>query len=83
MDIPQLSVEENQILTDGFKEDEISEAIDQKEYTKAPGPYGFPAEFYKSCWDIIRKDLMAMFLQLQHGGLPLYKLKLWGDYPYT
>ena len=49
-------------------------AIDQMEYNKAPGPDGFRAEFYKTFWHIIKSDLMAMFLQLHHGELPLYKL---------
>jgi hypothetical protein len=32
----------------------------QMEKNKAPGPDGFPAEFYQSFWEVIKKDLMAM-----------------------
>ena len=73
-DIPQLSQEENDILTADFLVKEVYEAISQMELNKAPGPDGFPAEFYKTFWGVIRDDLMAMFDQLRQGNLPLYKL---------
>jgi hypothetical protein len=44
------------------------------EHNKAPGTDGFPAEFCQSLWPIIKEDLMAMFIQLKDGDLPLYKL---------
>jgi hypothetical protein len=46
-DIPKLSVEENNLLTSPFTEKEVHEAISQMEHNKAPGPDGFPAEFYQ------------------------------------
>ena len=50
------------------------EATSQMEHNKSPGPDGFPAEFYQKFWPIIKDDLMAMFVQLQKGDLPLFKL---------
>ena len=44
------------------------------ELNKALGPDGFHAEFYKTFWEVIRDDLMALFVQLKHGNLPLFKL---------
>jgi hypothetical protein len=73
-DIPQVSSEENVMLTADFTEEEVFEAISQMEHNKAPGPDGFPAEFFKIFWNTIKGDLMAMFTQLQQGVLPLYKL---------
>jgi hypothetical protein len=73
-DIAQVSTNENSILTNPFTEKEVHEAILQMELNKAPGPDGFPAEFYKKFWDIIKTDLMALFEQLYSGELPLFKL---------
>jgi hypothetical protein len=61
-------------LTAQFSEDEVHEALFQMERNKAPGPDGFPAEFYQKCWVIIKDDLMALFNQFSSGDLPLYKL---------
>jgi hypothetical protein len=44
------------------------------EHNKSLGPDGFPAEFYQSCWEIIKNDLMALFQELHNGNLPLYSL---------
>jgi len=42
-----------------FTDDEILKAISLTPSGKAPGPDGFTANFFKSCWEIIRGDLMA------------------------
>jgi hypothetical protein len=42
-DIPQLTLEENNLLTKAFTEEEVCEAISQMEHNKAPGSDGFPA----------------------------------------
>ena len=52
-DIPQLSEEENSMLTADFLVKEVYEAISQMEMNKAPGPDGFPAEFYKTFWMLL------------------------------
>jgi hypothetical protein len=41
---------------------------------KASGPDGFPAEFYQTFWDVIKNDLMAMFVAFQSGELPIFHL---------
>jgi len=41
---------------------------------KAPGPDGFPAEFYKKCWHIIKRDLLPMFHDLFSGQFHLFHL---------
>jgi hypothetical protein len=61
------------MLTAGFTEDEFFEAISEMEHNKAPRPDGFPAEFYNFFGDVIKKDLMNLFVQLKQGNLPLYK----------
>lgn len=54
-DIPQVSNEENDILTKEFSEEEVKQAIFQMEHNKAPGPDGFPAEFFQVFWEVIKK----------------------------
>jgi exonuclease III len=73
-DIPQLSEEENKILTADFTEQEVYDAIMQMEKNKAPGPDGFPAEFYQTFWDVIKIDIMRLFQAFQKGELPLFHL---------
>jgi hypothetical protein len=51
-DIPQLSVEENNLLIANFSMEEIHDAIFQMEHNKSPGPDGFPAKFYQHFWGV-------------------------------
>ena len=44
------------------------------EHNKAPGPDGFPAEFYQNFWEVIKSDLMEMFGYLHAGQLDLFRL---------
>ena len=54
-----------------FTEEEIQNAIFDVEHNKAPGPNGFPAEFYQHFWELIKEDLMQMFHELHSGDLSL------------
>jgi mannosylglycoprotein endo-beta-mannosidase len=73
-DIPQVSQEENDFLTSPYTEEEVRKAVFQMEHNKAPGPDGFPAEFYQSFWDVIKADLLALFMDLHAGQLELFRL---------
>nr|CAE05084.3 OSJNBa0009K15.4 [Oryza sativa Japonica Group] len=73
-DIPQVSQLENEALTQEFTENEIKEAIFQMEHNKAPGPDGFPAEFYQVFWNVIKADLLDLFKDCHNGTLPLFSL---------
>jgi hypothetical protein len=73
-DIEQVSHEENELLTRPFSMDEAREAIFQMEHNKAPGPDGFPVEFYQACLEIIKNDLMVLFWEFRNGDLPLFRL---------
>jgi hypothetical protein len=44
------------------------------EHNKALGPDGFPAEFYRACWNFIKEDMLALFTDFHDGSLPLYRL---------
>ena len=73
-DITQVSELENALLTAQFTEKEIKDALFQMEHNKAPGPDGFPAEFYQKFWEVIKGDLFLMFQELHSGDLPLFSL---------
>ncbi|WVZ60404.1 hypothetical protein U9M48_010431 [Paspalum notatum var. saurae] len=40
---------------------EIKGALDQIEHNKAAGPDQIPIEFYQTCWEIIKDDVVKMF----------------------
>jgi hypothetical protein len=46
-DIPQVSPEENNILTFPCSEEEIRKTVFQIKHNKASGPHSFPAEFFQ------------------------------------
>ena len=73
-DIPQLQAAENDVLSASFTEKEVHLAITQMKPNKAMGPNGFPAEFYKKCWHIIKDDLMPMFHDFFDSHLELFHL---------
>ena len=72
-DIPQLNLEENEMLSTPFTEKEVFELITQMKHNKAPGPDEFPVKFYQKCWHIIKRDLMPMFHALFDGHLNLFQ----------
>jgi hypothetical protein len=73
-DVPQITNMESEMLVADFSEKEVREAIFQMKHNKAPGPDGFPAEFYQVFWSLIKDDLMAMFRDFHVGNLPLFCL---------
>mgnify|MGYP003702354059 FL=1 len=44
------------------------------EHNKAPDPDGFPAEFYKVFWSVIKNDLLDLFKEFHNASLPLFSL---------
>ena len=55
--IPKLiSDEDNQLLNNPVSIREIKKALFSMDPDKAPGPDGFTAWFYVSCWDTIKRD---------------------------
>ena len=67
-------MEEYQRLTDRFSEEEVKTALFQMENNKALGPDGFPSEFWQVFWEVIEKDLMAMFDSFYDGLLPIHSI---------
>jgi hypothetical protein len=70
----KLNEDDNEVLNEPFSESEIKNALDCMVKNKAPGPDGIPVEFYQSCWDIVKYDLMHLFHDWHSGNLNLYRL---------
>ena len=56
LDIPRYDLE---ALDTPFSEEEVWNTIKSMPSDKAPGPDGFTGKFYKTCWVVIKGDLMA------------------------
>jgi len=59
VDFKSLSPEVSKNMITSFSEDEVRDAVWQCGGSKSPGPDGFNFNFIKSCWDVIRSDVMA------------------------
>lgn len=69
-----VTAEENYLLTSPFSEKEIKEVVFSCYSDGAPGPDRISFMFYQKYWDIIKKDLLAMFDYLHQGRLDLHRL---------
>jgi hypothetical protein len=61
IDFSYLSAVENQQLERPFEEFEVKDMIASSQNNKSPGPDGFNFEFFRSCWDLMKGDLMKIF----------------------
>lgn len=75
-DIGQVTTGENEILMAPFMEREVKEAVFQMELNKSPEPDRFLAEFYQVFWEVLKADLLALFIDFHEEKLPLYSLNI-------
>lgn len=59
----QLPTVEAEGLDAPFTEAEVWAAVLASPAEKAPGPDGFNRQFFHSCWDLIKDEVMAIFHQ--------------------
>ncbi|WVZ79231.1 hypothetical protein U9M48_026835 [Paspalum notatum var. saurae] len=52
-----------------FSEEEVWAAIKSLPSDKAPGPDGYTGRFYKSCWPVIKGDVLAALSRLLQGDV--------------
>lgn len=60
----KLSPSQNQNLDKQLTKKEIKHSVDTMENEKSPGLDGLPVEFYKTFWDLISDDLLALYLYI-------------------
>jgi hypothetical protein len=66
--------EENIVLVSPFSEVEVHKALFQMEKNKAADPDGIPIEFYQSCWNFIKGDMMALFMEFHEERMDIRRL---------
>jgi hypothetical protein len=57
------------VLTAPFSEEEVKMAVFDMEHNKAPGPDGFLVDFYQFFEDVVKPDLMNLFVEF-HARRP-------------
>eukprot|EP00253_Pinus_taeda_P003096 PITA_03096 len=63
-----ITQEINESLNRDIEEEEIRKAIWTLQPDKSPGPDGFPINFYRDYWQLIKKDLAKMLRGIQRKG---------------
>jgi len=66
LELPPQDIQE---LDAFFTKEEVWETIKGMPSDKAPRPDGFTGRFYKSCWPIIKSDIMAALIAVQCGNI--------------
>jgi hypothetical protein len=76
MDFNTLGIQQHDLhdLDAPFTIEEVWAVVKELPLDKAPGPDGFTGRFYKVCWDIIKKDIMAALVAVHKGHISKFKL---------
>jgi hypothetical protein len=70
----RVTQEENDLLSAPFFQEEIKTTIFSCYAEGAPGPDGIPFLFYQKFWDVVKKDIVALFLDFYNENLDLNRL---------
>jgi hypothetical protein len=70
----QLSNIDRSLLTAPFCINEIKKVVFELKHNSAPGPDGFPAEFFQDFWDLIYLDIWNLFKDFYDGNLDIERL---------
>jgi hypothetical protein len=72
-DDEKVKVDENEMLSRSFSEEEIREAVFSSCADGTPGPDGLSFMFYQTFWDVVKKDLFDMFNAWHEDKLDLFR----------
>ncbi|KAM3255799.1 hypothetical protein ACQJBY_048779 [Aegilops geniculata] len=64
----------NEALVAPFTEDEVLAAIKGMNPASAPGPDGLPVTFFKTFWQVVKPEVMALFEEFYSGAMDLGRL---------
>lgn len=70
----KISSEENEVLCKPFTAKEIKIALFQMEHNEVADPDCIPIEFFQTCWEIIKEDIIEMFNDFHKGKLDVSRL---------
>ena len=59
-----------------FTENEVRGAFFSMGSGKSPGPDGFSASFFQEFWDIIKVEIIEVFMEFLQGVLKIDRLRL-------
>ena len=68
---PKVTAQMNEDMGAPYTRAEVIEALKQMHPTKAPGPDGMPALFYKKFWHLIGDDVMDYVLNILNNEAPI------------
>lgn len=76
IDLAEIGVQQHDLssLDAPFSEEEVWAIIKDMPLDKALGPDGFTGRFYKSCWSIIKGDLLQAFAAIHQGRVFKFRL---------
>ena len=69
-----VSDEANAALVAPFAEEEVLAAIKGMNTSSAPGPDGLPVTFFKTFWQTVKPEVMALFEEFYSGSMDLGRL---------
>jgi hypothetical protein len=67
----KVNIQDNKELEKPFSKAEIKNSIFSMKRNTAPGPDHFHVEFYQYCWDVIKDDLVALFIDFHNMKLDI------------
>jgi hypothetical protein len=76
IDLNMLGVQQHDlyVLEAPFSEEEVWATIKDMPLDKAPGPDGFTGRFYRTCWSIIKEDILRALDAIYRGHVFKFRL---------
>lgn len=70
----KITEEDAALLIKPFSLEEVKKVVFDLKQNKAPGPDGFPGDFYRKFWDLIKTDFLELLNDFHKGVLDIERL---------